>query len=605
MIYLTAPVGQPDDPGATLTAGPSVRGRASVSAMTVHNTDIANIFNRMAELLELEDANPFRVRAYQRAAATMRDLGEPAAALLARGEDLDELPGIGQDLAGKIAEICGTGRLKALEELEARTPSTLARLSAVPGLGPKRIRALHERLGVDTVEELAEAAAKGKVRRLPRFGEAFEKRLLTSLKAVPAPGQGRQRLANVEQQVAGLLAFLRTLPGVSQAIAAGSYRRRRETVGDIDLLAIAPEGQAVADAFAVHEDVTQVVGKGSTRVTVVLKGGLQVDLRIVPEESYGAALLYFTGSKDHNIALRKLGQANGLKINEYGVFRGDQRIAGRTEPEVYASVGLPYIEAELREARGEIEAAQRGALPQLVMIDDLRGDLHVHTRASDGQSRLEDMVEAARARGYAYMAVSDHSRHAAVAHGLDSERLAAQIEAIEALNADLRDFRILKACEVDILADGSLDLPDEVLGRLDLVIGAIHSDFGLSAVAQTERVLRAMDNPLFNIFGHPTGRLIGERPGYEIDLDLVMKGALERGCFLELNAHPSRLDLDDVHCRAAKAIGLKVAISSDAHSTLGLANIRYGVDQARRGWLGPEDVINTRSWPALKALLAR
>ncbi|MGZ3273903.1 MAG: DNA polymerase/3'-5' exonuclease PolX [Caulobacteraceae bacterium] len=573
--------------------------------MTVHNTDIANIFNRMAELLEIEDANLFRVRAYRRAAQTLQDLGEPAAALLARGQDLDDLPGIGEDLAGKIAEICRTGRLKALEELEARTPSSLAQLTAVPGLGPKRARALHERLGVETVADLAQAAAAGKVRSLPRFGEAFEKRLLASLAAAPNPGQGRLRLASVEEQVGALLTFLRAAPGVTQAAAAGSYRRRRETVGDLDLLAISPDGQAVANAFAAHEDVAQVLGKGSTRVTVVLTSGLQVDLRIVPKQSYGAALLYFTGSKEHNIALRKLGQAAGLKINEYGVFRGETRIAGRTEEEVYASVGLPYIEPELREARGEIAAAQARALPRLLTLADLKGDLHIHTRASDGQNRLEDMVEAARARGYAYVAVSDHSRHATVAHGLDPERLSAQIEAIDRLNAGLKDFRVLRACEVDILADGTLDLPDDILERLDLVVGAIHSDFGLSARAQTERVLRAMDNRLFNIFAHPTGRLIGERPGYEIDLDQVMKGALERGCFLELNAHPSRLDLDDVHCRAAKAMGLKLALSSDAHSTLGLANIRYGVDQARRGWLGPEDVINSRSWSGLKPMLAR
>ncbi|MGZ3279569.1 MAG: DNA polymerase/3'-5' exonuclease PolX [Phenylobacterium sp.] len=573
--------------------------------MTVHNTDIANIFNRMAELLEIEDASPFRVRAYRRAAQTLQDLGEPAATLLARGEDLDDLPGIGEDLAGKIAEICRTGRLKALEELEIRTPATLASLTAVPGLGPKRARVLHDRLGVETVEDLQRVAAAGRVRALPRFGEAFEKRLLASLKAAPMAGQGRQRLASVEDQVDALLAFLRAAPGVTRAEAAGSYRRRRETVGDIDLLAIAPRGQVVADTFAAQEDVARVLGKGSTRVTVVLRTGLQVDLRIVPEESYGAAFLYFTGSKDHNIALRKLGQAKGLKINEYGVFRGERRVAGRTEADVYASVGLPYIEPELREARGEIEAAEAGALPHLVTVGDLKGDLHVHTRASDGQSRLEDIVEAARARGYAYVAVSDHSRHATVAHGLDAERLSAQIETIDRLNADLKGFRVLKACEVDILSDGTLDLPDDVLERLDLVVGAIHSDFGLSARAQTERVLRGMDNRLFNVFAHPTGRLIGERPGYDIDLDVVMKGALERGCFLELNAHPSRLDLDDVHCRAAKAMGLKVAISSDAHSTLGLGNIRYGVDQARRGWLERQDVINTRSWSELKALLAR
>jgi DNA polymerase (family 10) len=574
--------------------------------MTVRNADIAAIFSRMAELLEIEGANPFRVRAYRRAAATLEDLGEPATALVARGQDLDALPGIGEDLAGKITEICRTGRLQALEQLEARTPSALAQLTAVPGLGPKRVRALHDQLGVESVEDLAKAAAAGRVRGLPRFGEAFEKRLLAALRKPFAPQEGRRlRLASVEEAIDGLLAFLRGLPGVADAAAAGSYRRRRETVGDIDLLAIAPDGPPVADAFAAHEDVAKVIGKGPTRVTVVLKGGLQVDLRVVPEESGGAALVYFTGSKEHNIALRKLALARGLKINEYGVFRGERRIAGRTEAEVYASVGLPWIAPELREARGEIEAAAAGRLPRLLEAADLKGDLHLHTRASDGRSKLAEMVEAARARGYAYAAVTDHSRHATVAHGLDAERLSAQIGEIDRLNEGLQGFRILKSCEVDILSDGKLDLPPEVLGRLDLVVGAIHSDFGLSADAQTERVLRAMDDPLFNIFAHPTGRLIGERPGYEVHLDKVMQGALDRGCFLELNAHPSRLDLDDVHCRAAKAMGLKLALSSDAHSTLGLANIRYGVDQARRGWLGPEDVLNTRGWPELKALLAR
>lgn len=475
----------------------------------------------------------------------------------------------------------------------------------VHGLGPRRAKVLHDRLGVETVEDLARAAAAGNVRSLPRFGEALEKRLLDSLQATLPAGQGRRRLDSVEETVDELLVFLSRLPGVTRAEAAGSYRRRCETVGDIDLLAVAPNGQAVADAFAAHEDTARVLEKGSTRVTIILRSGLQVDLRIVPEESYGAALVYFTGSKEHNITLRKLGQAKGLKVNEYGVYNEGRRIAGRTEAEVYASVDLPFIPPELREARGEIEAAKANALPQLVTLSDLKGDLHLHTRASDGRSRLEDMVEAARARGYAHAAVSDHSRHATAAHGLTPERLSAQLEAIDRLNDDLKDFRALKAAEVDILADGSLDFPDDLLARLDVVIGAIHSDFDLPATVQTQRVLRAMDDPLFHIFAHPTGRLIGERPGYQIDLDKVMKGALDRGCFLELNALPSRLDLDDVHCRTAKAMGLKVAISSDAHSTLGLANIRYGVDQARRGWLGSEDVLNSRSWSELKALLAR
>lgn len=573
--------------------------------MAVHNTDIAAVFYRLAELLEIEGANPFRIRAYRRAAATIEDLPEPAAALIARGEDLAELPGIGDDLAGKIREICNTGRLRALQEVEARTPSALARLTAVPGLGPKRVKVLHEALGVTSPDDLARACAAGRVRELPRFGEAFEARLLAALKT-PSPAEERRlRISVAEEYAEALTAFVRSLPGVGPVVVAGSYRRRRETVGDLDILAVARDGAAVAEAFAGYGEVERVTAKGPTRVTVILQGGLQVDLRVVPDESYGAALVYFTGSKSHNIALRRLGQAKGLKINEYGVFRGAARICGRTEAEVYDAVDLPFIPPELREDRGEIEAAQRRALPDLVTTRDLRGDLHVHTRASDGKSTLAEMAEAARALGYEYLAISDHSKHATVAHGLDARRLSAQLDEIDRLNATNPGIRVLKSCEVDILKSGRLDLPDGLLARLDLVIAAIHSDFDLPAEAQTERVLRAMDNRHVHILAHPTGRLLGERPGYEIALEKVIAGARERGCHLELNAHPSRLDLDDVHCRAAKGMGVKVAIGSDAHSTVGLGNIRHGVDQARRGWLEPDDVLNTRTWPELRALLRR
>jgi len=570
-----------------------------------HNSDIAEIFYRLAELLEIEGANPFRIRAYRRAAATIEDLPQPAAAMLARGEDLSELPGVGEDLAAKIREICETGRLRALEEVEARTPSALAKLTAVPGLGPKRVKVLHDVLGVRSVEDLARAAAAGRIRDLPRFGEAFEQRLLKELKAAPSAEPQRLRLSVAEEYATALTAFLRGLPGVGAAIAAGSFRRRRETVGDLDILATAEDGPAVAEAFAAHPEVAKVLAKGPTRVTVVLRNGLQVDLRVVEAGSYGAALVYFTGSKDHNIALRKLGLARGLKINEYGVFRGERRVAGATEAEVYGSVGLPFIEPELREDRGELAAAEGGRLPRLVTLADIRGDLHVHTRASDGKSTLEEMVEAARALGYAYIAISDHSKHATVAHGLDASRLAAQIDEIDALNAQLHGFRVLKSCEVDILKSGKLDLPDWLLARLDVVTAGIHSDFDLGAEAQTARLLKAMDNPHVHILAHPSGRLLGERPGYAVALETVIEGAKARGCALEINAHPSRLDLDDVHARAAKEAGVPVAIGSDAHSTIGLSNMRFGVDQARRGWLEAGDVLNTRGWPELAKRLAR
>jgi DNA polymerase (family 10) len=582
---------------AAIEAAPA--GRA-----TIHNADIAQLFYRLAELLEIENANPFRIRAYRRAAQTIEDLARPAGALLAEGADLSELPGIGEDLAGKIREICETGRLRALDEVEARTPSALAKLTAVPGLGPKRVKVLHDALGVASVEDLARAASEGRIRGLPRFGPAFEQRLLKSLKAAPAAPE-RLRLSVAEEYAAALTDFLKRLPGVQDAVAAGSFRRRRETVGDLDILATARDGAAVADAFAAYPEVAKVLAKGSTRVTVVLRNGLQVDLRVVPQESYGAALVYFTGSKAHNIALRKLGLKRKLKINEYGVFRGERRIAGATEAEVYASVGLPLITPELREDRGELDAAAEGRLPKLVTLADLRGDLHVHTRDSDGKSRLEEMVEAARARGYEYVAISDHSAHATVAHGLDPMRLAAQIERVAELNARLPGIRVLTSSEVDILKSGKLDLPDSLLAQLDVVTAAIHSDFDLPAADQTARLLKAMDNRHVNIIAHPTGRLLGERPGYAVDLAALIEGARARGCFLELNAHPSRLDLDDVHVRAAKDAGVLIAIGSDAHSTLGFDNIRFGVDQARRGWLEPPDVLNTRSWAQLEPLLTR
>lgn len=579
--------------------------RAPPARTAVHNSDIAEIFYRLAELLEIEGANPFRIRAYRRAAATIEDLPRPAAEMLARGEDFSDLPGIGEDLAGKIIEICETGRLGALQEVEARTPSDLARLTAVPGLGPKRVKVLHDVLGVRSVEDLIAAAAAGRVRKLPRFGEVFEQRLLKELKAARPVEPERLRLPVAEEYADALVGFLSSLPGVRQTAVAGSYRRRRETVGDLDILATAADGPAVAAAFASYPEVARIVAQGPTRVTVLLRNGMQVDLRVVPDESYGAALVYFTGSKAHNIALRKLGLTHGLKINEYGVFHGERRLAGGTEAEVYRAVGLPFIPPELREDRGELAAAAEGRLPELVTVSDLRGDLHVHTRASDGKSTLEEMAEAARARGYAYLAISDHSRHATVAHGLDPKRLAAQIDEIEALNARLSGLRVLKSCEVDILKDGKLDLPDALLARLDVVTAAIHSEFDLTAAAQTARLLKAMDNRHVHIIAHPTGRLLGERAGYAVELDQVIAGAKARGCFLEINAHPSRLDLDDLHARAAKEAGVLLAIGSDAHSTVGLGNIRFGVDQARRGWLEAKDVLNTRPWPEIARRLAR
>ena len=572
--------------------------------MSVRNAEIAEILDRMADLLEIQGANPFRVRAYRNASVTVAGLGRSLADMLAVSEDLSKLPDIGKDLAGKIREIVNTGRLAALEDLEKDVPAGLVELTRLPGLGPKRVKSLHESLGIHDLEGLERAARKHRIRELPGFGAKTEQRIVEAL-ARHEQNEGRHKLADVEGIADAYVEYLEAVAGVNRVVVAGSYRRRQETVGDLDILVTCKKGTPVMKAFVEYEAVDAVSSRGTTRSTVVLRSGLQVDLRVVPEISYGAALYYFTGSKAHNVAVRTIAVKKKLKINEYGVFKGKQRVAGRTEEELFKTVGLRYIEPELRENRGEIEAAQKNRLPHLVSLKDIRGDLHAHSSATDGHHSLREMAEAAKSRGYAYLAITDHSKRVTIAHGMDEARLRRQIDAIDRLNATLKGMRILKGVEVDILKDGSLDIRDSVLKRLDVVVGAIHSGFGARRVEQTERIIRAMDNPYFNILAHPTGRLINQRPTYEVDMERVMRAALERGCFLELNAQPDRLDLNDVHCRMAKDLGLKLAIATDAHSTSCLDYMRFGVDQGRRGWLEPGDVLNTRSWRELKTLFAR
>ncbi|MBI3742876.1 MAG: DNA polymerase/3'-5' exonuclease PolX, partial [Chloroflexi bacterium] len=535
---------------------------------------------------------------------TIEDLPRSAAELIASGEDLAELPGIGADLAGKIAEFVDTKHLAVLDEAKARLPAGLVELTNVPGIGPKRARALYDKLKVHSVADLKKAATAGNLHGLAGFGVKSEAKLLEELKRrreVPR----RFRLDTAEDFAEPLLEHLKRCKGVVQAIIAGSYRRRKETVGDLDILVAARAGSDVMQRFVSYDEVDEVAAQGETRATVVLRSGLQVDLRVVPEESYGAALHYFTGSKAHNIAVRTLGLERGLKINEYGVFRGAKRVAGETEESVYDQVRLPFIPPELREDRGEIAAAAAHKLPKLVELKDIRGDLHVHTDASDGTATLRQMAEAARSLGYEYVAITDHSKHVTIANGLDARRLARQIKAIDKLNSQLERIRVLKGIEVDILADGSLDLPDAILADLDFTVCAIHYKFDLEEAEQTERVVRAMDNPHFNIFAHPTGRLLGERAAYAIDLERILKAAKERGCCIELNAHPMRLDIDDHFCRLAKDMGVKVALGTDAHSIDGLQFMKYGIGQARRGWLEPKDVLNTRPLHELAKLFAR
>ena len=478
--------------------------------MTVHNAEVATAFEEMADLLEIEGANPFRVRAYRFAARTLRDLPAEVGEMVAKGEDLTSLPGIGDDLAGKIKEILATGTAAAIEAQRKRVPATLTELLRIPGLGPKRVKTLAHELKIRSLSELQTAAQAGRVRTLAGFGEKTEQHILDALATRLAEAPRVQRAVAIPSAEA-LVAYLEQSSGVSRVIAAGSYRRGLETIGDLDILVTAPAGRAVMDRFVAYQEVRDVLARGETKSSVRLQSGLQVDLRVVPQDSYGAALLYFTGSKAHNVVLRQLAQQRGLKLNEYGVFRGDKPIAGDTEESVYASLGLPWIPPELREGRGEIDAAKAGRLPHLVDLQDLKGDLHAHTRATDGRNSLQEMAEAARLRGLRYFAITDHSRRLTMAKGLDSARLLQQTEAIDRLNATLSGITILKGIEVDILEDGNLDLPDDVLGRLDLVVGAVHSLFKLSKQKQTDRILKAMDHPHFSILAHPSGRLIGRR----------------------------------------------------------------------------------------------
>jgi DNA polymerase (family X) len=575
--------------------------------MPIHNNDVAEIFDEVADFLEIKGENQFRVRAYRNAARTVAGLSRSVADLAAEEKGLDGLPGIGKDLADKIRTIVKTKKLPLLEDLKKELPEGLSALMKVRGLGPKKIAALHKELKVASLEDLKKAASGGKIRELPGFSEKTEQAILEEIgrTKVTEHGPVRFKLAVAEQIVTPLFEDLKKAKGVEEIAIAGSYRRRAETVGDVDILVAAENSDAVMDRFVHFDDVAKVLAEGETKSSVVLRGGLQVDLRVVPCASWGAALHYFTGSKAHNIAVRLMGVKRRLKVNEYGVFRGKKMIAGRTEEEIYKLFGMPYIEPELREDRGELKAALKRKLPHLIRLEDIRGDLHVHTKETDGRYSAEEMAGAAKKRGYEYLAITDHSKRVTMACGLDAKRLAKAIKDIDKLNAKLKGLTLLKSIELDILADGTLDLPDSILGELDLVVCSVHYNFNLPKDKQTERVIRALDNRHVNIFCHPSGRLINERPAYEIDLEKVMRAAVERRCTLELNAHPDRLDLDDVHCQMAKEMGLQLAISTDAHSMDDLALMRFGIGQARRGWLEPADVINTRPLPELRKLLKR
>jgi len=569
------------------------------------NAEIAATLDQIADLLEFQGANPFRVRAYRNAARTIRDLPESVAEILA-AEDrhLTELGGIGKDLAEKIATLSHTGSLPMLDELLAQVPESVLAILRVPGLGPKRAAILYHDLGISSLDQLREACEAGKVRKLKGFGAKTEQAILDGL-AIAAQAGVRTYWAEADQIARSITSHLEGCGAIEQMEVAGSYRRGKETVGDLDILVVAADRDPVMDRFGQFAGVVQVLLRGETKMSVRLDQGMQVDLRVVPAESFGAALQYFTGSKDHNVVLRGKAKARGLKINEYGVFRGDRQIAGRTEEEVYAALGLPWFPPELREARREFEWAEAGPLPELVELSDIRGDLHVHSDWSDGADSLEEIAAAAKRRGLQYVAITDHSKRVSMAGGLDERRLRKQWAEIDRLNESLKGIVLLKGVEVDILEGGGLDLDDRVLAQADWVVASIHYGQKQPRERITRRVIEALENPHVDALAHPTGRLLNKREAYQIDLDAVLGAAREHGKMMELNAHPERLDLDDVACAAAKKQGVLIVIATDAHHVGGLEAMRYGVLQARRGGLTPRDVANTRSWSQLKKLMGK
>jgi DNA polymerase (family 10) len=584
-----------------VTTGPAAEASAQTRSAP-SNADIAAIFEEIASLLELEDQNPFRIRAYRNAARSVRAFATDIAGLLGSGQALPKLPGIGADLAAKIREIADSGTCALRERLRREMPPDLVELLSIPGLGPRRVRHLYDELGIQTLQQLYAAAKQGRLSQLHGFGRKMQEALLQAAGSRLDSGR-RLLLAEAAPAAEKLLAYLRQAAVAGEVAVAGSFRRMRDTVGDLDILVEAGEPAAVMRHFLAYGEIAEVRSGGLARASVVLRSGLQVDLRSIDPAAYGAALVYFTGSKAHNIAIRRRAQERGLKLSEYGLFKGERRIAGRTEASVYAALGLAPIPPELREDRGEIEAAAQRRLPHLVERADLKGDLHAHSKASDGSSTLEQMALAARAAGLEYLAITDHSQRLKIAHGLDAGALLRQIEQIDALNQRLHGITLLKGVEVDILEDGELDLADDVLQRLDLVVGAVHSHFGLPRARQTRRLLRAIEHRHFTLLAHPCARLIGEREALDVDMAAVIHAARERGCALELNAQPQRMDLPDIHCRQAREQGVPICINSDAHRSGDFDNLRYAVGQARRGWLEKGDVLNTRPLPELRRFL--
>lgn len=559
---------------------------------TATNEEIAAQLQMMGDLLDIKGENFFKVRAYRQAVEAIDGMTQSLSDMVTQGKDLEELPGIGSAICEKIIAFLHTGIIPQLEDLKKEYPPELIKLTRIEGLGPKRVGKLYRELNIHNTEDLRKAIENGKFVELEGFGEKMAQEISKDLERANFD-ETRIQWAEAEALAVPLLGFLKKIPGVQKVDIAGSYRRKKETVGDFDLLAQAKDGAATIDRFVEYPGVKKIMLQGPTRATVIVENGMQVDLRVLPEESYGAALQYFTGSKAHGIATRRIAIEKGMKLSDYGLFKGDKQIAGSTEEEIYEMLGLEYVLPELREDRGELVAAKAGTLPNLIELKDIKGDFQFHTTASDGTASLEEMAAAAKAQGLEYAVVSDHSKYVGITNGLDEKRLTAQMKEIDQINKKLKNFRLLKGVEVDILADGTLALADKILAKLDVVVAAIHTNFKLTREEQTKRLVAAIQNPHVDLIGHPTGRIIGKRKGYEVDLEKVVDSAAQHKVALEINAHPSRLDIDDVAAKYARDHGVKIVLSTDSHAPSGFAVMKYGINQARRGWLEKQDVLNT------------
>lgn len=562
------------------------------------NQEIARIFNDIADLLEIKGENPFRIRAYRRAALNIESLTKNVAEI--SKDELMKVPGIGQDLAGKIEEYVRTGRLQAYEDLKKEVPEGLSMLLSVPSLGPKTAKLLFEKLKIKNLEDLEHFAREHKLIGLPGIKEKTEENILKGIEMLKR-GMERQPLGKVLLIANDILEHLKKKVTINKISIAGSIRRWKDTIKDIDILATSQDPKAVMNAFVHLPHVKDVLMHGPTKSSVIIHERLQVDLRVVEEDSFGAALAYFTGSKAHNIRLREMAVKSGLKINEYGIFRekDDKKLGGKKEEDVYKILGLPFIPPELREDSGEIEAAIEGRLPNLVSLKDIKGDLHVHTKRSDGSHDFDELIEEAKKRGYEYIAITDHSKGLGIARGLSEERLIEEKREIDAINKKLKGFRLIAGVEVDIRSDGNMDFPDDVLKEMDIVVASIHSGFRQHKDQITKRMVSAMRNPYVSVIAHPTGRLIGEREPYDVDMDEILKVAKETGTAIEINAYPLRLDLNDIYARKAKEMGIPIVISTDTHITNQFDYMAYGVSIARRGWLEKKGVLNTLSYSSL------